>query len=122
VLDIAPEALDLLLSYPFPGNVRELKHAMEMAVTFCHGEAIASSCLPAEIRESSHAAKGAGGRGSSLESRLKETERQTIVNVLKKTGGKKLAAAKALGISRETLWRKLKEYDVDIDTIEMDIE
>lgn len=122
VLDIAPEALDLLLSYPFPGNVRELKHAMEMAVTFCHGESIATSCLPAEIREYSHAAKGAGGRGSSLESRVKETERQTIVNVLKKTGGRKLAAAKALGISRETLWRKLKEYDVDIDAIVMDIE
>jgi len=122
VLDIAPEALDLLLSYPFPGNVRELKHAMEMAVTFCHGEAIAPSCIPAEIRESSHAAKGAGGRGASLESRLKETERKTIVNILKKTGGRKLAAAKALGISRETLWRKLKEYDVDVDAIQMDIE
>lgn len=122
VLDIAPEALDLLLSYPFPGNVRELKHAMEMAVTFCHGEAITPSCLPAEIRESSHPAKGAGGKGSSLESRLKETERQAIVNVLKKTGGRKLAAAKALGISRETLWRKLKEYDVDVDAIEMDLD
>ena len=123
VLDIAPEAMGLLRSYPYPGNVRELKHAVEMAVTFCCSDRlITPSCLPGEIRESAPAVQGARGDAGALESRRKETERQTIINVLRKTGGRKMAAAKALGISRETLWRKLKEYNIDADAIDMDIE
>ena len=122
VLDIAPEAMELLRYYPYPGNVRELKHAVEMAVTFCSDRIITPSCLPAEIRESTPALKGARGDAGALESRRKETEQQTIINVLRKTGGRKMAAAKALGISRETLWRKLKEYNIDADAIDMDIE
>jgi DNA-binding NtrC family response regulator len=122
VLDFAPEAMDLLRSYPYPGNVRELKHAVEMAVTFCSDRLITPSCLPGEIRESTPAVQGAWGDAGELERRRKETERQTIINILKKTGGRKMAAAKALGISRETLWRKLKEYNIDADAIDMDIE
>jgi len=122
VLDIAPEAMELLRSYPYPGNVRELKHAVEMAVTFCSDRVITPSCLPGEIREGSPAVQGWRGDAGALESSRKETERQTIINVLKKTGGRKMAAAKALGISRETLWRKLKEYNVDSDAIDPDLE
>lgn len=115
VLDIAPEAMELLRSYPFPGNVRELKHAMEMAVTFCSDNVITPSCLPVEIRENAPSVQVPWGEAGALESRRKETERQAILDVLKKTGGRKMAAAKALGISRETLWRKLKEYNIEID-------
>lgn len=115
VLDIAPEAMVLLRSYPFPGNVRELKHAMEMAVTFCSDNVITPFCLPGEIRENAPAVQVPWGEAGALESRRKETERQAILDVLKKTGGRKMAAAKALGISRETLWRKLKEYNIEID-------
>ena len=121
VLDIAPEAMELLSSYPYPGNVRELKHAVEMAVTFCSDRVITSSCLPGEIRDSTPSPRGRGDAGA-LESSRKETERQTIINVLRKTGGRKMAAAKALGISRETLWRKLKEYHIEGDAIDMDAE
>ena len=49
-ISIAPDALEALLQYDYPGNVRELKHAVEMAVTFCPGKVITLPCLPAEMR------------------------------------------------------------------------
>lgn len=111
-ITISPEAMEKLLTYDYPGNVRELEHAIEMAVTLCSGRAIEPLCLPLEIR-GNKAEQGAVTQAYddlSFTERIKLFEKEELVRVLESTGWKKKEAAKKLGMSRETLWRKLKEH------------
>jgi DNA-binding NtrC family response regulator len=111
-LTVSPASMEKLLSYDYPGNVRELKHAIETSVTLCRGNKIEPCCLPAEIR-GTRIEQGALSMvcdNLPLTDRVKAFEKEIIAHVLEETDGKKKEAAKILGISRETLWRKLKEY------------
>jgi DNA-binding NtrC family response regulator len=109
-----------LLSHDFPGNVRELEHAMERAVALCAGDCISPSDLP----DSFLAARSTGGpdwqqplhdghlpddmpRCSLAEARG-ASEQRLILDALARTNGRKAEAAKLLNISRKTLWEKLK--------------
>lgn len=113
----APEALEHLHAYPFPGNVRELENAIERAVTFSSGKAIKAVDLPARVRSYDGKAASSNGGGlspllssvSELPS-LDEIEQRYIVHVLDRVDGNKRRAARLLGISRRTLYRKLEEY------------
>jgi DNA-binding NtrC family response regulator len=110
VESIAEAVKDILLDYPFPGNVRELENVIERAVALCDGAVITPAHLP-------HDLLGAGanlarpGRGRPMT--LEESEREHILNVLRLAGGNKSQAAELLGIDRASLWRKLKRYGVD---------
>jgi two-component system, NtrC family, response regulator AtoC len=107
------KTLNLLKKYPFPGNVRELKNAIERAVTFCDGKVILPRHLPARIREHSsiselhlknnifHADQNKG-----LPTLL-QVEQDYIKRILKITGGNKRKASAILGINRRTLYRRL---------------
>jgi DNA-binding NtrC family response regulator len=99
---IAPEALEALRRYPFPGNVRELEHALESAVTLAKRPVILLEDLSEAIR--THAPE----RTPTLE----EVEKEHIKKVLGQTGGNRQEAAEILGIDRTTLWRKLKQYGI----------
>src|SRR6267142_2023055 len=109
-------ALELLLAYRWPGNVRELKNVIERAILLESEEWILPEHLPVEI-------VGAVGGGSAvLETRLKgessiitlaQAERIAIEMALGKAGGNKTKAAEWLGISRQTLRTKLKEYRIE---------
>ncbi|TAN45157.1 MAG: sigma-54-dependent Fis family transcriptional regulator [Nitrospirae bacterium] len=119
---VTPVAMDMLLAYDYPGNVRELKHAIEMAVTFCKENVIEPHCLPPELREVifQKNIKGAICESLPVTERVKAFEKELIARALEETGGRKKETAKKLGISRGTLWRKLKEHgfpvaDADID-------
>jgi len=104
VRGVDPKALRFLQRYPWPGNVRELKHALEYAFVFVKGPIITLSHLP-ELDASRTPdtnpvpREDAGGW---------EDERITIQRALEKAGGRRSAAAHQLGISRSTLWRKMK--------------
>ncbi len=105
----SPLAMQAFLEYPWPGNVRELENAVERAKICSKGEIIEESALPAEIRrrgsEIPRSTGSFGDKGSGLETgRIKET--------LARCGGNRTAAAAQLGISRVTLWRRLKQPDV----------
>jgi two-component system response regulator AtoC len=110
------EALELLLAYRWPGNVRELRNVIERAILLESEEWILPEHLPLEI-------VGAGGSGPRvLETRLHaeggvttlaQAERIAIEMALDRAGGNKTRAAEALGISRQTLRTKLKEYRID---------
>ncbi|TWI77503.1 DNA-binding NtrC family response regulator [Desulfobotulus alkaliphilus] len=107
-------ALDLITHYPFPGNVRELRNAMERAVTFARGQLIQPEDLPLRIRSHQQAppalpeTSGIDILPSGRLISLAELEQRYIRQVLKETGGNKRSAATILGIGRRTLYRKLE--------------
>lgn len=102
---ISEEAQALLMQYPWPGNVRELKHAMEHAFILCRGDRIEPQHLPQEIREM-HLLAPAQPSGP------RSVDRHTLEDALKEAGGNKAKAARILGISRQTIYRKLEEYQL----------
>ena len=101
-------ALRKLMSHSWPGNVRELENVVEQAVVLARGKTIDVGNLPEEIT-------GDEGPQDVLRipvgTSLAETEKDLILETLKKTGGNKTQAAKLLGIGVRTLYRKLEEYE-----------
>lgn len=108
---ISPQAFDALISYNYPGNVRELKHAIERAVVICKDGVIGLKELPEEIVNFGKEWQCIEEE-MSLEQSLRCFEKQKILSALRQTGGKKIEAAKLLGITRKVLWKKLKEYGI----------
>lgn len=110
-LYLSPSAMQALSVYPYPGNVRELMHAVEMAVTLCRESEITTAHLPAGIAGQDTTGVGVQlYHGSiSLPERLSMIEKEMISKAIEEAGGKRLLAAERLGISRKTLWRKMKE-------------
>lgn len=112
------EAMESLKAYPFPGNVRELQNAIERAVTFCRGDTVQVEHLPTRIRNfrddgDQKAEQGVQAglmekliQGQALPS-LEELESRYIRHVLEQVDGNKRQAASILGVSRQTLYRKL---------------
>ncbi len=107
------KTLNLLKKYPFPGNVRELKNAIERAVTFCDGKIILPEHLPARIREQS-SIPDLNSEDNIFDAYQNQTlptllqvEQDYIKRILKITGGNKRKAAAILGINRRTLYRRL---------------
>ena len=94
-----------LLAYAWPGNVRELENTIERAAVFSENGLITPECLSSKILSKPAASAPAMGIGAA---KLDDVERRHIRNVLALCVGNKSRAAKALGISQATLWRKLK--------------
>src|SRR4030043_1471352 len=117
VVSLSGEAKSLLLRYSFPGNIRELENMLERAIALIKGKTIQAEDLPEEVcgQPSSIQDVCKGIRGSKpLASATKLFEKEYIQSVLEKTKGKKGQAADTLGISRKTLWEKIKELEIDI--------
>ena len=117
IAGLSEDAKTLLLRYPFPGNIRELENMLERAVALIKGKVIQAEDLPEEICGGETPTQAICGkiRGSkplSVASRL--FEKEYIQSVLEKTKGKKGQAAEILGISRKTLWEKIKELEIEI--------
>ncbi len=109
--DFASEAMAALLAYDWPGNVRELKNAVEHAVVLAKSHLITVADLPAAIREAETAVTDGKGRI------MADTEVRLLQEVLEACDWNKKAAARRLGISRNTLYRKLKKYGLQPPTI-----
>ena len=97
---ISDEALILFMRYPWPGNVRELEHALEHAFILCHGSTITIDHLPPEISEDSKI------KAHSPDERSVD-EQQKILQALNNTDWNKAKAARLLGVSRRTIYRKI---------------
>lgn len=109
-LRLSAEAIDKLLRYPWPGNVRELENAMERTAILAHHDTIAADDLPP------HIAMGTPwGSAPSLPQplTLAEMEKLHILQTLERFGWNHSRAAEVLGIGRTSLWRKLKEYQIE---------
>jgi DNA-binding NtrC family response regulator len=110
---LSPSAMRCLEAYEWPGNVRELEHVIEGATLLSAGEVIEESDLSLPIsRGRGGNAGGAGDEMLSLpaEATLEELERQHIARVLGETGFNRSRAAAILGISKKTLYLKIKRY------------
>ncbi|PRQ00607.1 Nitrogen fixation protein VnfA [Enhygromyxa salina] len=107
---IAPDAHARLLAYQWPGNVRELRNVIEYAFAIGEGPVLEAHELPPELRgEPPPRATRAHQHSMSPE----DDERARIIEALRIAGGLKSQAAELLGISRTTLWRKMREYKLD---------
>ncbi|QSR87508.1 sigma-54-dependent Fis family transcriptional regulator [Candidatus Methylacidiphilum infernorum] len=111
---LSPEAMKILLEYDWPGNVRELKMAIEHGVVLCQGEEIRPRDLPERIRIPRPLLNAPVSVESSEPDcfNLKEAEKRLILHALRVCQGKKSSAAKKLGISRKTLQRKIKQFEL----------
>jgi DNA-binding NtrC family response regulator len=105
VKGITQRAKEILLSYDWPGNVRELENIIERGVVLCRGEALDEE----DLSSLSFGRK----KGMPSDLSLKEMEKSHIVNVLEKTDWNLGQAAEMLGIHRNTLRLKMKEYEIE---------
>ena len=110
---IDPVALSMLRSYPWPGNIRELEHCVESAVVLCQGPAI----LPVHLSLPKAGEAERTGEPAALQYAaglpLAEVEKRHILLTLEAVAGNRTRAATVLGIGRNTLARKLKQYGID---------
>jgi DNA-binding NtrC family response regulator len=106
---LSPAAWAALGEYAFPGNVRELRHAIQHASILARGEEIALAHLPPEISGRA-VEQTANGAAHSLVEAMEQYEKELIMRTIRGTGEKRQRAAKLLGISRKSLWKKLTKY------------
>jgi DNA-binding NtrC family response regulator len=109
VRGISDDAMDLLVAYGWPGNVRQLENSIERGVALCRGEEIEVEDLPMRLREESRVREG-----ETIHS-LQVMERSHILNTLEQVGWNRKRAAALLQISTTTLWRRLKEFGIETD-------
>jgi DNA-binding NtrC family response regulator len=113
---IHSDFLDALERYDWPGNIRELKNHMRRAVLFCNGEHLTPHDLSPVILQGARQSLASGwkadGRPGNLANQVARTERDLLVEALMANGYKRAATARALGISRVGLYKKLKKYGV----------
>jgi PAS domain S-box-containing protein len=106
------EALDLLFSYDWPGNVRELINVIEYSFVLCHEGEIMPNHLPARVTGKQ---PSVAPRRRAVKTQNDEAERKRILEALAATGGNQSKAAEILEISRVTLWKRLKAFDIQVD-------
>jgi len=109
VLGVTPEWMGRLMTHSWPGNIRELKHVLCRAILLedgpiLKGEEFAAEPIPTPQKFSRQV-------NSTLAPLLKENEFNTLINAIKAAAGNKSKAAKLLGISRKTLYAKLKQME-----------
>ena len=105
---IDPDAQQILMSYSWPGNVRQLKNAVDTMVVLAAGPKLNLASLPPDIRPAAGAATG--GMNNLVGISIEQAEKELIRNTLKLMNGNREQAAKSLGIGERTLYRKIKEY------------
>jgi two-component system response regulator AtoC len=106
----APEVASVLLSHPWPGNIRELRNLVAKVSMDSSGPEIHASKITAELRGETAIVRHATAMPVG---NLDSMEEQMIIRALERTGGHRALAAEQLGISRRTLSRKLKEYNIN---------
>ncbi|MDH4284397.1 MAG: sigma 54-interacting transcriptional regulator [Gallionellaceae bacterium] len=122
---LSPQAMDMLIGYNWPGNVRELANALEYALVHVEGSTILPQHFPAEINNIKPSVFGpmGGGAGTAAAGEVALTryyrgptadnEKEIILAKLAEAGGNRSIAAEKLGMSRTTLWKRLKQYGIE---------
>jgi PAS domain S-box-containing protein len=109
---VTPEVMEILMRHDFPGNVRELENVIEYCFVLCHNGFIETRHLPEDLKPATGAAPECD---ETAVTRLEQGEANTIQIALNRNAGHQGRTAEDLGISRTTLWRKMKKYGIDPD-------
>ena len=122
IQSIQPEALRLLELYPWPGNIRQLENVLQQAILSCNSDELRVQHLPPMIHltrpdgvggtESTHGVAQPG----TLEHNRETTERAAILRALEKVGFSRTRAAQMLGVSRVTLYKKMRKYKLLVNS------
>lgn len=113
---IDDSAMQLLQRYDWPGNVRELVNVIERATVLAKSDIITAEDLPEQFRRESDVKKFEGRlSGGNLKNALANPERQIILDALEQNGWNRQDTARALGINRTTLYKKMKKYDISYE-------
>ncbi|MDR3349780.1 MAG: sigma 54-interacting transcriptional regulator [Acidaminococcales bacterium] len=107
------DAVNILLSYFWRGNVRELQNVLERAFVLCSGEVICPRDLPDPLNKWDKSSRLKISAGKTLETIMEETEKEVLKSVLKLANNNRTNAMKMLGVSRRTLYKKLNKYNID---------
>jgi PAS domain S-box-containing protein len=110
ITGVTPAVMEILMRHDFPGNVRELENVIEYGFVLCHNRLIDVVHLPEELQQGSQRALAAKQPRNG--SQLKLAEADVIRLALEHNGGHLGKTAQELGISRATLWRKMKKYSI----------
>jgi two-component system response regulator HydG len=110
IVGLTPEAMAALLNYSWPGNVRELRNAIDYAAVLCPGGWIGTEHLPPKITM--------GNKKPSANNKPSPAswhqERQKLIDTLRCSGGNQSETARVLGVSRITIWKRVKKYEIDL--------
>lgn len=103
------EALRMLVEHDWPGNARELRSALEYAFVACNEEVIQPYHFP------EHIVRGPSRAGESSEKNERDDEKKELIQALRASGGNRKEAARLLGVSRVTVWNRMKRYGVTVE-------
>ncbi|MGD9304111.1 MAG: sigma 54-interacting transcriptional regulator [Desulfobacterales bacterium] len=110
IFGVTPEALEAILTYSWPGNVRELRNAIEYAFVLCPGGWIGLEHLPPKITSANRTPQV----NRKTDSAPWRKERQKLIDTLRQVGGNQSQAARLLGVSRVTIWKRIKKYEISL--------
>jgi two-component system, NtrC family, response regulator HydG len=102
-------AMETLMNYAWPGNVRELKSALEYAFVTCNGVMIEPQHLPPDVFQNNLRIS----QKQNITLDRDETQKHRLINALKQTSGNQTQAARILGVSRITVWNRMKKYGIN---------
>jgi transcriptional regulator with PAS, ATPase and Fis domain len=123
VKNISSVALQMLVAFSWPGNIRELKNTIESAAVIAENGYIEPAQLPGKITADFSNGSQTGLKlpvNIPLDERLREIEKSMIIEALRKTGGVQVRATELLGISQRSLWHRIKKHNIDVRGIKSD--
>ncbi len=110
ITGLTREAMGILLEHPWPGNVRELKGVLEYAFVVAESGLITPSHLPPKL----NSREVAPPAPLKAEAAIDSDEKTALINALRQAGGNQSQAAALLGVSRVTIWHRMKKYGIDV--------
>jgi len=117
-ITLSPGALQLLIGYTWPGNIRELKNVIEQASVLAEKDIIEPHHLPDAITGQTPSIDiFSNGNDINLDEKLEIMEKEMIIYALKKSGGIQVKAAEILKINQRSLWHRIKKYHIDIGSV-----
>ncbi len=117
-LTVSPRAMQIMLGYDWPGNIRELQNITERAAVIAEGS-IEPGHLPQELHGEAGLPANRGGEdeGQQLDERMARIEKGLIIEAITRTGGVQNRAAKLLGINQRSLWHRIKKHNIDVSSL-----
>jgi transcriptional regulator with PAS, ATPase and Fis domain len=115
-LEVSSQAMKLLLSHSWPGNIRELQNIIERAAVMTEQGTIETGHLPAGLAGESLTTTRGTDDARPLDDQLAEIEKGMIIEALTRAGGIQSRAAQILGINQRSLWHRIKKFNIDVST------